>query len=233
MYTRSEIREAVKDEVNAQSSDTFFTDAYINRKIDQMYRKVASKYDWPETELAMIRDSEAGEEYLNLPENLKVKSITKVKYNEETYEPINFEDYLAYKEEEGDNATDKISAFYENKIFLNPTPTDDIVGGIEIYGHFLPDRLAGDSSYTIFKANEDIEEIIIKLTVGECRKKADKSQFASGRALQKEAWDELKEIWNQTKRRKAREQNKGSSMLQYQQLIPTRGFYQRGTFESQ
>lgn len=222
----------VKDDINVESNDPTFPDTYIKKKLNSMYRKVAVKYPWMETEDAVVRDSEVGE-YVNVPENIVPSSITRVVYNSERYDVINFEDFQKYKDEEGTDGPETMAAVYQNKIFIYPAMDAVIVDGLEIFGRVLPDRLVNNGDYTIFAANEDVEEVVINLAIGECKKKADKSQHATGRAIQKAAWDELKEIWKKASAQQSKQKNKGASMFSPIQIIPARGAYGRGNFETQ
>jgi len=227
-----EFRTNLLDSLSVSASDVFFSTDYLKRVVNRGIKWAAGLYDWPHTESAVIRDSEAGQEYVNIPENFKRDSITHAVYDGKHYEYVNWEDYQIYKENEGVNATDKNCSDYGNKLFFNPTPSSTIVGGIEIFGHAIPSDLTGDSDVTIFQGDTEIEEAILKWCEAQCLKKQRGSYFNAGVAQEELAKKDLSIIWDKIAKKQSKYKNKGRNMFNPVVITRRGSGYKTGSFRS-
>ena len=200
--TFKQIQDAVLDDLSATSTDSFFSLTLLKRYINRQIRRVAGLYPWPHTKTAEVRDSEANQEWLNYPEDWLQDSVYRVEYNGKKYNPTDFNDYEDYKKENDFN--ENRFANYENKVFMTPTPTEAIVGGISLWGHKLPVDLVNDADIDVFSEDPEIEEEIINLVIAKCMQKQRGSYLPQGRALEKDAISTLTAIWKKVYMKKAK-----------------------------
>jgi hypothetical protein len=180
---------------------------------------IAGFHNWAQTEDAVTRDSEAGQEWYNYPENMKQDTIKELMYNGEYYEKINYRDYLRYKQDEGVNATDKIFTDFQNKYFINPTPTSAISAGISLWGQTIPADMVNTTDATPFSNDPDIEQIIYDLSLADCYKKGRGSMFERGRAMEMDALQKLEVIKKKVVFRQASYKTKNNSMFKHVNLV--------------
>lgn len=232
--TNLELKTAVRDELSiASSSDLFFSDAYIQRIVNRAVKYAGSLYNWQQTQDARKRDSVAGQEYYNYPENWKTDSVFKVKFNGERYDPTNFDEYEQYQEENGASANDKIFADYKRQVFLNPVPTT--VAEITVWGHAIPDAMSGDSDTHPFAGEAEIEEAIILYAQGLAKKKARGSYYAMGVQDIKDAEKKFKEEYDKQLEKQSHYQNKDLEIFEWVDMLPCAGNNtrtRRGSFET-
>ena len=227
-----EFQTNIYDDLGVTSSDSFYSLAYIKRRINANMKRVAGYFNWPQTEDAVNRDSEANQEWYNYPENMKQDTIRKLMFNGEYYKKTAYPDYLQYQEDMGANATDKIFTDFQNKYFINPKPTADIVAGISLWGQVIPSDLTADTGVTPFYNDPDIEEVIYQLSLADCYKKARGTMFERGATMEKEALQKLEIIKKKVMLRQASYKNKNNNMFEHTELIRKGGRYKRGTFET-
>lgn len=230
--TFSEFRTALLDDLNLTTSDTVYTTTYLNRVINRGVKWAAGLYPWPHTERAVKRDLESGQEWYDMPENFKMDEIKLVRANGETHKKLRFREYELYKEDYDNNATDKVCANYRNRLFINPIPTSDVVGGLKVWGHEVPDTLASDSDTTPFNGDTAIEEAIFLWCQGEVMKKAKGSSYDRGLALKQEAKVELDRIWRIVLKRQADYKTKEASVFDVPNLFQHNGHTKTGSFEN-
>lgn len=220
----------IYDDLSVSTSDTFYSLAYIKRRINANMKRVAGYFNWPQTEDAVNRDSEAGQEWYNYPENMKQDSIKKLMYNGEYYDKINYPDYLRYKKDFGANATDKVFTDFQNKYFINPTPATAIPAGISLWGQVIPADMSANSDVTPFYNDPDIEQIIYDFTLADCYKKGRGTMYERGRNLEIETLQKLNIIRQQVLLRQASYKTKNNSMFKNTRLIKRRSATRRARF---
>lgn len=200
--TFKDYQDAILADLSATSSDSFFTLTLIKSTINRNVRRVAGLYPWPHTKIAEMRDSEANQEYYNYPEDWIQDSIYRVEFNNEKYNPTDFDDYSDLKID-GDHSENRFANF-ENKFFLDPKPTSIIVNGISLWGHKLPAIMTADADLTPFSEDPEIEEEIINLTRSMLMQKQRGSYLVAGQNLEAATLSKLTAIWKKIYMKKAK-----------------------------
>lgn len=209
--TFKELQDAVYDDISTTSTDSFFPVALVKRYINRQFRRVAGLYPWPHTKTAEMRTSEANQEYLNYPEDWVQDSIYRVEYNGTKYIATDFNDYEDYKKENSNH--ENRFANYENKVFMTPVPTVNIVNGISIWGHKLPANMVNDSDLNQFTEDPEIEEEVVKLVIAKLMQKQRGSYLAQGVAMEKDAIATITAIWKKVYMKKAKFMTRDRAMF--------------------
>lgn len=209
--TFKEKQDAILNDFSATSTDSFITLTIVKSYINRQERRIAGLYPWPHTKTAEVRDSEVNQEYYNYPEDWVQDSIYRLEFNNEKHDPTDFDDYEQYKKE--NNASEKRFANFENKYFINPTPSSAIVGGISIWGHKLPANMVNDADLSPFAEDPEIEEEIINLTRAALMQKQRGSYLTAGLNLEKDTLAKITAIWKKTYMKKAKFMTRSRSMF--------------------
>lgn len=223
---------AIYDDLSVTTSDVFYTLVYVKRKINQRMKFVAGYFNWPQTEDAVNRDSEANQEWYNYPENMKQDTIRKLMFNGEFYDKVAYPDYLKYQQDYGAGATDKIFTDFQNKYFINPKPTADISAGISLWGQVIPADMVNTTDQTPFYNDPDIEQIILELAQADCYKKGRGSMYPRGVEMERDALQKLEVIRKKVVLRQASYKTKNNSMFKHVDLLRKKGRTRRGSFET-
>ncbi len=230
--TFAEFKTNLLDDLSVTSSDLFFTDDILGRFINRSIRWAAGLHAWPQTESAVYRDSVAGQEYYNIPENVPADSIYLLEYNGEFYKKLRWREYQKYKSDNGTGATDKVFSDFGNRIFINPAPAVELVGGIVLWSQKTPDELSGTTDVTPFQGNLVIEEAILKHANGRLLVKQRGSFLPVGRALMAEAKSELDEEWERIMKDQSDYKTKEASMFDVPNFYQHNGHTKTGSFEN-
>lgn len=206
-----ELQNAIYDDLNTTNTDSFFTLALVKRYINRQINRVAGLFPWPHIRIAEIRDSVAGQEWYNYPEDWYQNSIYRLTYNGDKFNPTNFNDFEDLKAD--NDKSEKRFANFENKYFLDPIPTADLVGGISIWGYKKPTILVNDTDVNPFSEDAEIEEEIVNLTRAMLMQKQKGSYLAQGRTLEKETIANITAIWKKTYMKEAKFMTKTREMF--------------------
>lgn len=193
MDTLAQIRQAVQDDLTTGDESSLYSPNLIDRAINRAYRKVAGLYPWPELQDAKKTSTQANQEYYDYPQNWRSNSIWKIMVDDERYgeepdgSPLQFDDYLNWKEDNPDS-TDKKWANQWRRFFLWPIPTAQGDNNIVVWGIKAVSSLTEDADTTVFsystpEANEalELEAVAILKSKGDDDKS---SQFKSIEAKQ-------------------------------------------------
>lgn len=154
MNTLSEIRSAVRSDLNAGTNSSLYPTTRIDSAINRAYIKSARLFRWPALEDAKKTTTSQDQEYYDSPQNWTPDSIWRVEVDGSMYgeepdgNPLAFKDYLIWKAE-NPNSTDKKWAVQYKRYFIWPVPT--IAGKvITIFGQQNVTELSDDADTTIW-----------------------------------------------------------------------------------
>lgn len=231
--TNLELKTAVRDELSLiTSGDLFFSDAYIQRIVNRAVKWASNLYDWQQTQDARKRDTVAGQEYYNYPENWKTDSVYKLKVNNQSHDRVNFDEYDRYREDNSASAQDKIFSDFKRQIFVSPVPTS--VVEMTVWGHAIPDTMSADADTHPFAGEAEIEEAIILYATGLAKKKARGTQYNAGLQDIKDAEKKLDNEYEKQLEKQSQYQNKDLEAFEWFDILPCDGGnrrYRRGSFE--
>lgn len=201
METFLQIIAAVQDDMTIGDESPFMGLPLVKRAINRAYiNKVSNIFKWPQTEDALVTDSQANLEYYDYPDYWRPNSIWKLVVDGVDYEdPIAFRDYQYEKDNNNPSGKLKIWSNKGLRYFIDPTPTTDGDGNIEVHGQKIPAELSADGDFTIFSKNmPELNEAIVleaKAILKAKGEQEDSSQFASSEAKQIciTAWGKLRE----------------------------------------
>lgn len=155
MNTLSEIRSAVRSDLNAGTNSSLYPTARIDSAINRSYIKSARLFRWPALEDAKKTSTAVNQEYYDFPQTWSPDSVWRVEIDDEMYgeepdgSPMDFADYLIWKAE-NPNSTLKKWAVQYKRYFVHPTPTTAGNNNICIYGQKNITELSADDDTTIW-----------------------------------------------------------------------------------
>lgn len=216
----SEYQQAVLDDISVEAGDAFYKTAVIKRAINRAYRWVAGLRNWPQTEEAYKRDTEAGKDYYNYPSNFKTDSITRLLYNGKEYTKTAWRDFLRYQDN-NPNGTDKIFGDYKRQYHIN-ADVEALTAGVEVWGQIIPEDMVNNSDTTLFSGDSNIEEAILKKTLAILYKKARGQMYDRGVVLEDDAKALVSDAWTQIMKSQGDYQSKDTAVFNRIEILPTR-----------
>ncbi len=222
---------AVKDDLSVNSNyDNFYTLVYIKRIINRMLKLVAGLHPFPHTERALLRSTEANQEWYNNPEDFKTDSIFRLEIDGDSYIPLNWQDYQKYKTDYGESATKKYFTTFRNKYFISPTPTADGGNNISIWGQEVPEDMVDDSDVSPFEGEPILEEEVVELAIATCLMKGRGANYSRGVERKNNAITYIESIYDTINRRQALTRTQNTSMFKWQPTLPKNGSTRNGSF---
>jgi len=155
MDNLSDIRTAVRSDLNVSATSSLFPTATIDLAINRSYRKASTLFRWPNLEDAKKTSTAVNKEYYDTPKVFTPDSIWKLEVDGNMYgeepdgSPMAFSDYLLWKDN-NPNSTEKKWAKYKNQYFIYPTPTTVGNYNICVWGLKIITELSADADETIF-----------------------------------------------------------------------------------
>ena len=213
-------QQAVTDDISVTSGDAFYTTAIIKRAINRAYKWVAGLRNWPQTEEAYKRDTEAGKDYYNYPSDFKTDSITRLEYNNDEYTKTVWRDFLRYQAD-NPNGTDKLFADYKRQYHINADVVV-IVDGVEVWGQIIPSDMVNSTDLTKFQGDSNLEEAILKKSLSILYKKGRGQMYDRGVALEEEAKSLIADAWTQIMKAQGDYMSKDSVVFNHIEILPTR-----------
>ena len=194
MNTLSEMRSALKTDLNVSENSSLYPTATLNLAINRAYRK-AGAFKWTALEDSLTTSTAVDQEYYEYPDNWKQNSCWRVKIDDELYgeepdgSPMVFADYLIWKDE-NTNSTKLKWANQWKRYFVYPTPTTAGTNNITIWGFKNVSTLSSDSDETIFSNSlvECNEAIVLEAGAILKRKGEDSKSYRILSAEAKNIW---------------------------------------------
>lgn len=231
METLAEQRTALKDVLNAQASDVFYTDTILDRFINRSVKVIANLYPWQEVQRGLQRSTIAGQEYLTYPENLRTDSVFFITVDGVEHKLVNFRDYERFKLD-NPNSTEKLASDWRRKLFIHPTPTSSGDNNVKVWGQETPDELTNDADEHIFAYQSVLEEAIQMYALGLAYVKSQGSYYDRGKQLMSDALTMARNEWASQQRRQAQYKNENTVMFERYDLLNESGNTKRATFET-
>lgn len=190
METFLELIQAVQSDLTVGDESSFLGLTTVKLAINRAYiNKVSAVFRWPQTEDAKLTDAQANLEYYDYPDYWRPNSIWKLVLDgTDLGDPISFRDYEYEKENDHPSGITTIWSNKALRYFIDPKPTADGNGNIEVHGQKIPTKLVADGDLTIFSLNmPELNEAIAleaKAILKAKREEENISQFASTEAKQ-------------------------------------------------
>lgn len=176
MDTREEMETELVAQLQVASNSSLFPSTRITKLIQNAHKWATNLFIWTDLVKAKMTNTGANQEYYDYPEEFRSNTIVRLTVDDVSYERKNFEDYLAYKE---DNSTSDLKMFanYGRYFFINPTPTSAGSNNLCIWGAVQADALSDATSETIFSGNKpEGNEAIVQRALGVALRRVDKKQ---------------------------------------------------------
>lgn len=190
----SELRTAVRSDLNVSVNSSLFPEATIDLAINRAYvNKISRLFRWPQLEDAKMTSTQPDQDYYDLPDTWSPDSAYKLEIDGDFYgedpdfNPLTFQDFLDWKDD-NPNSTEKKWAVHGHQFFVTPTPTAVGSNNISIWGQKNVDKLENATDQTVFSKNmPECNEAIVLEAVAILKKKGeapDSGQMLSGEAKQ-------------------------------------------------
>lgn len=199
----SELRTAVRSDLNVAENSSQFPQATIDLAINRAYRKAGALFPWPELMDAKKTSTVANQEYYDYPQTWRSLSVWKLEVDGERYgedpdgSPLSYDDYLNWRLDYPDS-TDKKWANQWRRYFIYPVPTTNGSNNIHVWGIMTTETLSDDDDVTIFsysmpEGNEAIvlEAVAILKAKGE-EEKSTEFKSAEAKQILAIAWGKIR-----------------------------------------
>lgn len=163
MDTRENIEDELIARLQTADNSTLFPASRITQLIQRAYVWATQLFIWQDLVKGKYTTTQANINYYDYPESFRTSTIIRLEVDGESYDRVNFEDFLAYKEN-NPTGEDKIFANYGRQVFISPTPTSAGLN-LSVWGAYnvKASDLSSSSSQTIFSENkEEGNEAIVK-----------------------------------------------------------------------
>jgi len=232
METLGDQRQALQDDLSAETTDIFYTETILDRYINRAHRAIANLYPWQETQRALKRSTIGGQEYLSYPENLRTDSVFLVRVDGQEYKILTFRDYQRHQELYPSNQDKRVSD-WRRKLFIHPTPATDGNGNVEVWGHEVPDLLVEDTDTIVFAHQSTLEEAINMYAKGLAYMKAKGTFFDRGKGLMGDALSMAQNEWRTQQKRQAEYKTENTEQWEHIDLMDEGGDRtHRGSFRT-
>jgi len=173
MRTRAEMETELLAQLQVATNSSMFPSTRLTTLIQNAYTWATNLFVWLDLVQAKCTNSIASQEYYDYPSDFRSGTIMRLEIDGISYERKNYEDYLAYKENNpGD--TFKMFANYGRFYFIHPTPSANGTNNITIWGAINAPALANGSDVTIFTDNkQDGNEAIVRKALAVALKRID------------------------------------------------------------
>ena len=176
--TLGDIISEVVVRLGTDTTVAFYTDAILERWIDQAHRWGAGYHKWPFTEGKVSTTFTTTPEAKLYPEGWRSDSIRLLQVGTDTpsrLQKLTFEDYQIYREN-NNTGTDRVYSDFAGEFYINPNV--DLSGTTTLWGQYMPAPLTGD---TVFTGREDEgNEAIINEVMSYAMYREKKTQEAIG-----------------------------------------------------
>jgi hypothetical protein len=165
MTTRSDLETELIARLQVASNSTLYPSTRITTIIQSAYMWATQLVIWHDLVRARCTSTVATQEYYDYPANFRSESIIRMEVDGEEYKRKNYEDYLAFQQD-NPSSTKKIFSSFGRQFFISPIPTTTGSNNITIWGAIQADALSSSSSVPIFSYNkEEANEAVIKKAI--------------------------------------------------------------------
>ena len=222
LRTVSDIITEVLVRNNRTTTDSFITDAMLNRWLTAANAWATGYHKWPFTEgkssttFASLVTDDLGYLRGEYPEGWKSDSIRQLLIDGKRVQKLNWEDFQMYIENHTDD-DERIYSDFGRSYFINPRI--DLSGTVTAWGQYSPNVDATDTSATTVFSNYDEEgnEAIIEKMTGYLKRREHLPQEAE--LHDKRAAEKLEEIWNKIADEQYAYQSKDRGMFERIDLV--------------
>lgn len=232
----SDQRTALLDELNATSSDTFFTTAILNRFINRSVQWFATLKPWQQIERAKTQEivlaGDATDDYWDYPSDFITDSVYRLELEGEKYKKILFRELLEEREN-NEAGTKKLFSDHRRQLHLKPRPTGGTLT-LDIWGSEIPAALSADSDTHPWNGERTAEEAIHKYALSLCYRKKGGSYKAEAKKAEEEAYALAEQVWNGQRAAQADYKTESAEMFEHTDFLAERGELatERGSFET-
>lgn len=158
MDTFDEIRAVVRSDVNVSENSSLFPSETIDSAINRAYIRAGGLFPWKQLQNAKKTSTAINQENYDQPTDWYPDSIWRVSVDGKVFgerpdgSPIDFSDYLLWKENNPTSQEKKWSKF-EKQFFLFPVPTTVGNKNIIIFGQKVVTELVNPTDKTIFSVS--------------------------------------------------------------------------------
>lgn len=220
--TRGEIKTEILVRSGKDTTSAWTSEAFVNDWINQNHKWAAGYKPWPMTEGRTSTTWAATEEIKF--EGYKADSFRIITVGGKRLQKINFDDYIAFKENEF-SQSDRDSRVFSDKAGINYfNVSADVSGTMTAYGQYIPadipdgDGSAGDDAETVFTGNGDegnqaiIEKCLAYINYRD-------TNPSEAQLHDKNAKQILDDLWKRVQDEQFAYQTKDRSMFEYFNVI--------------
>lgn len=176
MITREDMEDELTSQLQVAANSSLFTSARKTSLIQNAYEWATNMFVWPDLVKAKTGSTKANYEYYDYPSEFRSNTIMRLVIDSNSYDRKNYEDYLQYKEDNS-TTTKKMFSSYGRFFFVNPTPSSNGSGNMDIWGAVQADSLDDSTDTTIFSYNNpEGNEAIVQRAFGVALKRINPQQ---------------------------------------------------------
>jgi len=191
MDSLSDIRTAIRSDLNVSDSSSLYPQTTIDLAINRAHIKATRLFNWPQLMDAKKTSTQSAIENYDLPTTWSPDSAWRLEVDDSMYgedpdgSPMDFNDYLLWKED-NTGSDDKKWTVHGNQLFIYPTPTSAGDYNISVWGQKNATELTDDTDTTIFSyAMPEGNEAILLEALAILKKKGENDK--SGQMVSEEA----------------------------------------------
>lgn len=175
LATRANLEAELVSQLQVASNSSLFPSTRITSLIKNAYIWATQLFIWTDLVRAKCTDSVANQEYYDYPEEFRSLTIVRLTMDDLSYKRKNFEDYLAYREN-NPGSTFKMFSSFGRQFFIHPTPTANGTNNIDVWGAIQADELDDTSDETIFtNSKEQGNEAVVRKALSVALKRVNPS----------------------------------------------------------